>query len=85
MWECCQTIFVGWCLGTPLWYDLMDFWRAREDKCSMVLSILESLKARRRLQWGLFFVGSVLCPKRIKVCIGELAHPGGDERILYHW
>ena len=17
---------VGWCLGTPLWYDLMDFW-----------------------------------------------------------
>ena len=36
---------LGWCLETPLWYDLVDFWRARESKCLMVLSILESLKA----------------------------------------
>ena len=57
---------VGWCLGTPLWYDLVEFWWAREGKCSMVLSILESLKARRRLQWGIFFVGSILCPKKDK-------------------
>ena len=58
--------FVGWCLGTPLWYDLVDFWQAREGKCSMVLSILESLKARRRIQWGIFFIGSILCPKKDK-------------------
>ena len=37
-------LFVGWCLKTLLWHDLVDFWRARESKCSMVLSILESLK-----------------------------------------
>ena len=58
--------FVGWCLGTPLLYNLVDFWRARESKCLMVLSLLESLKARRRLQWGLFFIGSLLCPKKDK-------------------
>ena len=65
---------VGWCLGTPLWYDLMDFWQAREGKCSMVLSILDSLKAWRRLQWGLFFIGSLLCPKKDK-SIHRRAHP----------
>ena len=32
----------------------------------MVLSILESLKARRRLQWGLFLIDSLLCPKKVK-------------------
>ena len=32
----------------------------------MVLSILESLKARRRLQWGIFFIGILLCPKKDK-------------------
>ena len=45
MWDAAKLFFVGWCLGTPLWYDLVDFWRAREGKCSMVLSILEILKA----------------------------------------
>ena len=61
-----KLFFVGWCLGTPLWYNLVDFWRAREGKCSMVLSILESLKAWRRLQWGIFFIGSLMCPKKDK-------------------
>ena len=66
-WECFQTIFMGWCLETPLWYNLMDFWQSREGKCSMVLSILESLKAWRRIQWGLFFIGSLLCSKKDKI------------------
>ena len=61
-----KLLSMGWCLKTLLWYDLVDFWWARESKCSMVLSILESLKAWRRLQWGLFFIGSLLCPKKDK-------------------
>ena len=66
MWDAAKLFSMGWCLGTPLWYDLVDFWRAREGKCLLVLSILESLKEGRRLQWGLFFVGSLLCPKKDK-------------------
>ena len=31
-----------------------------------VLSFLESLKAWRRLQWGIFFIGSLLYPKKDK-------------------
>ena len=32
----------------------------------MVLSILESLKVGRRLQWGICFVCSLVCPKKDK-------------------
>ena len=66
MWECFQTVFYGVVSRDTMWYDLVDFWWAREGKCSMVLSILESLKAWRRLQWGLFFIGSLLWPKKDK-------------------
>ena len=35
---------------------------------------------------GDFFSLVVSCAlKRIKVYIGELTHPGGDEKLLYHW
>ena len=34
---------------------------------------------------GDFFSLVVSCSqKRIKIYIGELSHPGGDERLLYH-
>ena len=56
-----KMFYVGCCLETLLRYDLIYFWRAQESKCSMVLSILESLEAWRRLQWGLFFLSSLLC------------------------
>ena len=41
MWGCYETIFYGVVSRDTV----VDFWRAREGKCSLVLSILESLKA----------------------------------------
>ena len=53
----------------------MDFWLAREGKCSMVLSILESLKHEENSSGGSFLLVVSYSQKTIKLYIGELAHP----------
>ena len=45
MWGCCQTGLYGVVFRDTVVARSHGFWRAREGKCSMVLSILESLKA----------------------------------------
>ena len=85
MWEFYQTILCGVVSRDTVVYNLVDFWQARECKCSLVLSILESLKARRRLQWGLFFIGSLLCLKKDKSVHRRACPSLGDGRLLYRW
>ena len=45
-------------------------------------NIRESESMKKNPVGDFFFISSLLCPKRIKIHIGEIAHPLGDGRLL---